>query len=146
MQKITINMFATNVCMKGSSEIASFSRFSLSLLCMNFSHTHKHGICLLKDKDIKRHHACILQIIIWEKKVSWFDDEDVYVAWFREISWKRNCVQNNKSMYYIRDYLFHISVRYEKELVLILTYFMHRNSDDKYCEKHCEINFSHISV
>ena len=67
--------------------------------------------------------------------IFWFDDEDVYVAWFREISWKRNCVQNNKSMYYIRDYLFHISVRYEKELVLILTYFMHRNSDDKYCEK-----------
>ena len=41
----------------------------------------------------------ILQIIIWEeKKVSWFDDEDVYVAWFREISWKRNCVRNNKSI------------------------------------------------
>ena len=87
----------------------------------------------------------ILQIIIWEKKkVSWFDDEDVYVAWFREISWKRNCVQNNKSMYYIRDYLFHISVRYEKELVLILILCTEIQMTN-IVKKHCEINFSHTN-
>ena len=53
----------------------------------------------------------ILQIIIWEKKkkVSWFDDEDVYVAAAGSGKFRENeFVQNNK----VRDYLFHISDRY----------------------------------
>ena len=45
-------------------------------------------------------------------------------------------------MYYIRDYLFHISVRYEKELVLILILCTEIQMTN-IVKKHCEINFSH---
>ena len=87
----------------------------------------------------------ILQIIIWEKKVSWFDDEDVYVAWFREISWKRNCVQNNKSIcttYVTTYFIFPLGMKRNWYYILILCTEIRMTNIAK---KHCEINFSHTN-
>ena len=54
------------------------------------------------------------------------------------------CSKQQKYMYYIRDYLFHISVRYEKELVLILISCTEIRMTN-IVKKHCEINFSHTN-